>query len=1111
MPWVHEEATVPLRDEATVNLGTARPARGEAASPARIRYFGDYEIVRELARGGMGVVFQARQVTLNRPVALKMILAGQLADEDAMRRFHIEAEAAANLDHPGIVPIYEVGEHEGQHYFSMGFVEGQGLSGLLAAGPLPPRQAAELMAKVAEAIEYAHQRGVIHRDLKPANILLDRAGNPRVTDFGLAKKLEGDSGLTGSGQIMGTPSYMPPEQAGGKRGDVGPAADVYALGATLYALVTGRPPFQAATAMDTVLQVIGDEPVPPRRLNASVPLDLETICLKCLEKEQGKRYGSASDLAEDLRRYLDGVPIAARPVGRVERAWRWCNRNRAVAALMASVFLITVLGSVGVTVALIYALRAKNALVHQLGLTSVAEGKARDSERETAEQLVKTRTALLEADTAVYVNEIATAQKSLAAGDVREAGRALGRTRPGLRSWEYVYLDACAGRRADTPAVPIAGCLAVAFSPDGSRLAMAGPAPGPEAASGTQPPVVIVLDVASGREQVRIAGRFNPRMIALAFDPGGRRLATASWGTLCLWDLADGRALHTWPIESDSNSLAFSPDGTRLAAVAEDGMRTIWGAETGKVVRELEGRKPPGRKPFIAADLGKALAFSPDGSRLAASFFEGFAVKVWDAKEGRLVLELKGSLNRVDRLAFSPDGRWLATAGGNLSRRADAGELIVWDAATGTRAGSMFAVGLPRAIAFSKDSRTLAACIDADVQIWEVPGGRLLRTLTGHTLVNGLSFHPVDGRLATAGLDPPLRVWNLEVERDAVVLKPPFTNSIVRVEIDPQGRRIAAVDPFERVLAWADGLRGAPRSFPGACFAFPAAPGAIAVAGIDGHVRIFDISSGDVIRDLPGRVHPWGPLAFAEGGRKFVMGTMGRSRAVRDMTIELRDIDDGRRLGTWPGSLFALRPDGRELATMSADSRLTIVELGTIKERLAFAVPKDLSGLQYSPDGHRLATSHIDSGPEQARRCRVWDARDGRPLQDLEGRALMFHPDGSGLFTTTPDGRVRFVDAEQADIRDFAGHEGEVTRALVTPDRKRLITGGKDATIRLWDLETGQPILVLKGHTHWVNDLALEPHGDYLISASPDQTLHVWPSSSLANTRPAELRRPEPH
>ncbi len=324
---VHQDATILAHRDPTIDLtpvahdmpttapGQAAQADPDVSGPVRVRYFGDYEITRELARGGMGVVFLARQISLNRPVALKMILAGQLADDTDVKRFHTEAEAAANLDHPGIVPIFEVGQHEGQHYFSMGFVEGQSLSQRMALGPLPSAEAAELIRRVADAIEYAHQRGVIHRDLKPANILLDRNGNPRVTDFGLAKKVQGDSGLTGSGQIMGTPSYMPPEQAGGKRGEVGPPADVYALGATLYCLISGKPPFQAASVMDTVLQVIGDEPVPPRRLNPSVPRDLETICLKCLEKDPARRYSSAAALGEDLRRFLAGEPISARPVG----------------------------------------------------------------------------------------------------------------------------------------------------------------------------------------------------------------------------------------------------------------------------------------------------------------------------------------------------------------------------------------------------------------------------------------------------------------------------------------------------------------------------------------------------------------------------------------------------------------------------------------------------------------------------------------------------------------------------------------------------------------------------------------------------------------------------
>ena len=293
---------------------------------AKIRYFGDYELLEEIARGGMGVIYKARQVSLNRIVALKMILAGQLASADDVKRFHTEAEAVANLQHPNIVAIHEVGEHEGQHYFSMDYIDGQSLAAKLTAGPLPPREAAELLQQVAAAVGYAHRRGVIHRDLKPANILLDQNGQPRVTDFGLAKRIEGGSELTGTGQILGTPSFMPPEQAAAKTDQIGPLSDVYALGAVLYNMLTGRAPFQAASPLETLLQVLEQPPVAPRGLNANVPRDVEAICLKCLEKKSCRRYAAAEELADDLGRFLRGEPIQARRRTVLTLALYWMRR-----------------------------------------------------------------------------------------------------------------------------------------------------------------------------------------------------------------------------------------------------------------------------------------------------------------------------------------------------------------------------------------------------------------------------------------------------------------------------------------------------------------------------------------------------------------------------------------------------------------------------------------------------------------------------------------------------------------------------------------------------------------------------------------------------------------
>ncbi len=435
-----EVAMVPADYLYALRLLRARAAPG--LPPRRPRVPG-YEILSELGRGGMGVVYKALQVPLNREVALKMILAGSLAGDEDRKRFLAEAEAIAAVKHPGIVQVYDFGTHEDLPYFSLEFCEGGSLARKLAGTPVSPREAAHLVGQVARAVQAAHQHNIVHRDLKPANVLLGADGSPKVSDFGLARRLEAGPGMTATGAVIGTPSYIAPEQAQGKK-EVGPPADVYALGAILYETLTGRPPFKAATTYDTLLQVVGDEPVSPRQLNPQVPIDLDAVCLKCLHKDPRHRYGSAAELADDLGRFLSGEPTRARPVGRWERARRWVRRNPVEAAAVAAVAVavVSLLAGAG-SLAKASAARADAAGARALE----ADARAAASEMEARHQ----RETREDAERRGHETLVQAAQAAVQRGDWQTAlgafAKAIANNRPDRRRLEVARLPGLILRR----------------------------------------------------------------------------------------------------------------------------------------------------------------------------------------------------------------------------------------------------------------------------------------------------------------------------------------------------------------------------------------------------------------------------------------------------------------------------------------------------------------------------------------------------------------------------------------------------------------------------------------------------------------------------------------
>jgi WD40 repeat protein len=1015
-----------------------------------------YELLDEIGRGGMGVVYRARDQRLGRLVALKMILAGGHARPAELVRFLAESVSIAQLQHPNIVPLYEAGQHQGRPYFTLENVAGGSLAGRLRGVPLPPAEAAQLVEPLARGVHHAHTKGIVHRDLKPANVLLAEDGTPKVADFGLARRVGMDQELTATGTVLGTPSYMAPEQAEGKGKEATAAADVYALGAILYECLTGRPPFRAATPLDTLRQVIGVEPVPPRQLNAQVPRDLETIALKCLQKEPAKRYVTAAALADDLRRFQEGRPIVARPVGRAEKAVKWVRRNPVVAGLLALVLLLTAAGLGGIGWQYAEAMRARDdAQSAQRRAESAAEAERQARERVAEEQKKALKKAEEEAaarrdaveqrrqaeeqrdraERLVYAGQTALAQSAWNENNAPLAWNYLKATRQYLRGWEYDYLHTLFNRNQRTlPGSYQSGVKCLAFRPDGQQILSCG-----YVANRLE-----LRDVKTAKVIRTFDEFFGP---PLAFTADGKHILCCKDSLLRVVDAETGRLLRTLGSHGDV-PLALSPNGRRFVSAAYntrerrfDGTLKVFDSETGREICTFNGHR----------SAAGCVAFSPDGRLIVSGDING-SLKMWDADNGREIRTLQNDLPFVTNLAFSPDGKRF------VSGYVD-GTLKVWDTETRREVHALegHSAGLVR-VAFSPDGkRFISGGADRMLKVWVTDQGREINVLKGHMGgVTCVAFSP-DGNVVLSGShDGVLKLWDWNSNQQVPTLKG-NAGEIWCLAVTPDGQWIIS-------------------------------------GGVDAALKVRDARTGKAVRSLNGHTGGIPCVAVSPDGKLVLSGS-------QDNTVKLWDLDKGQALRTFQGHANWIQ----SVAFSSDAKRVAGGSFGTliVWDRETGQVVRSFKGhaqlvrcVAFSPDGKRII-SNVMGGALQA-----WDIETGRKRQQFDfggsTQSIAYSPDWKKIAGGIHDGTVQLWDAETGQlIRTFKGHAGGVACVAFSPDGKRIVSGGADRTVKLWDMETDQAVLTLQGHTSGVKAVVFDPEVKRIISGSEDGTLKVWEAKRL--------------
>jgi len=1027
------------------------------------RQMGRFHIVRLLGRGGGGIVFLAYDPDLRREVALKVPHLAALLAPDLQRRFLREARAAAQLDHPNLVPLYEVGEANGVCFFVSAYCRGGSLAGWLAAQtmPVPVRQTAELLAMLADAVQYVHEHGIYHRDIKPGNILLDpqRGGDsgggkaavadasgslerftPRLTDFGLAKLHEAQTESTCSGAVLGTPLYMAPEQVEGRLRDIGPATDVYGLGAVLYEMLTGQPPFRGATGADTLRQMLAEEPVLPRCLRRDVPSDLQTICLKCLQKEPVRRYAHAAELADDLRRFLTGEPIQARPVGRSERLRKWVRRRPAKAILMVSSFLI--------------------ALVLVIGWSRLASlEQARHAERAAAtSQIVEHQEAVRQTEQRLrqlhYTEDIAQAWRAWEHRQPEHMADPLNKYRlaadsdkiDDLRDFEWYFLSRLARARPRVMRYP-ADLYCLAFSPDGMMCA-----------SGHRDGTIALWDPVSGRQRGTL-NRHTLPVRALAYSPEGKYLASASGarengnlrGELLLWDTQRANVLLSFPTPSGLiRSLAFTPDGKTLATVLQlrsgGGEVSFWEIPSGTQRQVISFPAPAG---------AASVAFSPDG-----------------------ITAVIGQVHGKISLCDSVTGQILETRPGHQG--------VIWSMACGHKDGVLVSGG--------GDGRVrLCSC---------PPGGSLLAEYRHEEPVWSVALAPDNRSVASISHDM-LKVWDRvnHGEQFSCVLHGTERRGKV-VAFSPDGKTLAIGSEYgslwmydyevlraAEALSWL-GHREGKEAREAWAVAFSPDGKTLASAGDDHLIRFWDPATGRETAILRGHHSLVTSLAFSPDGKLLASGSFDEKGPVK-----LWEVASGKALATLNGhnnrvDSVIFSPDGQMLATAGRDRTVRLWDVATRTE-LLIRLSHTIESLAFSPDGRTLAMT------DNSQTVFLWDIKERKIRRMLLPHppghvAVAFSPDGKILVTGDREGMVRFFDAATGELRFSARSPDGVNCLAFTPDGKTVASASFDKKVKLWQVLTGRELLTLPAQKDRVRWLAFSADGALLATAGQDGILHIY-------------------